>query len=70
MFGSFKVKVVPCIPTDSVVLKLAGDITMLNITYHVTYWDRLEWKDIFRDSVFEIKANRNTEGGAKSPGQR
>lgn len=26
---------------------------MLILTYHVTYWDRLGWKDTFADSAFD-----------------
>lgn len=42
-----------CPATNSHVLKLAEDPNMLILTYHVTYWDRLGWKDTFGDSVFD-----------------
>ena len=42
-----------CPTTNSNALKLAEDPTMLLLTYHVTYWDRLGWKDTFGDPAFD-----------------
>ena len=42
-----------CPPTSSNILKLADDPNMLILTYHVTYWDRLGWKDTFGNSAFD-----------------
>ena len=42
-----------CPATNSNVLELAEDPNMLILTYDVTYWDRLGWKDTFGDSVFD-----------------
>ena len=42
-----------CPATNSNVLELAEDPNMLILTYNVTYWDRLGWKDTFGDSVFD-----------------
>ena len=42
-----------CPASNSHVLKFAEDPNMLILTYHVTYWDRLGWKDTFGDSVFD-----------------
>lgn len=40
-----------CPATNSNVLKLAEDPNLLILTYDVTYWDRLGWKDTFGDSA-------------------
>lgn len=42
-----------CPPTNFGVLKLAEVPNLLILTYHVTYWDRLGWKDTFGDSAFD-----------------
>ena len=36
-----------CPPANSNVLKLVEDPNLLILTYNVTYWDRLGWKDTF-----------------------
>ena len=40
-----------CPAANSNVLKLAEDPNLLILTYDVTYWDRLGWKDTFGDSA-------------------
>ena len=40
-----------CPPANSNVLKLAEDPNLLILTYDVTYWDRLGWKDTFGNSA-------------------
>ena len=40
-----------CPPANSNVLKLAEDPNLLLLTYDVTYWDRLGWKDTFGNSA-------------------
>ena len=40
-----------CPPAISNVLKLAEDPNLLVLTYNVTYWDRLGWKDTFGNST-------------------
>ena len=42
-----------CPPTNSNVLKLVDDPNMLVLTYDVTYWDKLGWKDTFGKSAFD-----------------
>ncbi|KAL2043991.1 hypothetical protein N7G274_003511 [Stereocaulon virgatum] len=42
-----------CPPANSNVLKLAEDPNLLILTYDVTYWDRLGWKDTFGNSAFD-----------------
>ena len=40
-----------CPLANSNVLKLAEDSNLLILTYDVTYWDRLGWKDTFGNSA-------------------
>ena len=40
-----------CPPANSNVLMLAEDPNLLVLTYDVTYWDRLGWKDTFGNSA-------------------
>ena len=40
-----------CPPANSNVLKLAENPHLLVLTYDVTYWDRLGWKDTFGNSA-------------------
>ena len=40
-----------CPPANSNVLELAEDPNLLVLTYNVTYWDRLGWKDTFGNST-------------------
>ena len=42
-----------CPPANSNVLKLAEDPALLILTYDVTYWDRLGWKDTFGKTAFD-----------------
>ena len=42
-----------CPPTNANVLKLIEDPHLLILTYDVTYWDRLGWKDTFGNSAFD-----------------
>lgn len=42
-----------CPPANSNVLKLAEVPNLLILTYDVTYWDRLGWKDTFGSSAFD-----------------
>lgn len=42
-----------CPPTNSNVLKLTADPSLLILTYDVTYWDRLGWKDTFGNTAFD-----------------
>ncbi len=40
-----------CPPANSNILKLVEDPNLLVLTYDVTYWDRLGWKDTFGNSA-------------------
>ena len=42
-----------CPPTNANVLKLVDDPRFLVLTYDVTYWDRLGWKDTFGNLEFD-----------------
>lgn len=42
-----------CPPANLNVLKLAEDPNLLILTYDVTYWDRLGWKDTFGNSAHD-----------------
>ena len=42
-----------CPPANANILKLAQDPNMLVLTYEVTYWDYLGWKDTFGNSAFD-----------------
>ena len=42
-----------CPPSNSNVLRLIDDPNILVLTYNVTYWDRLGWKDTFGKSSFD-----------------
>ena len=42
-----------CPPTNASVLQLLDQPNLLILTYHVTYWDRLGWKDTFGKSAFD-----------------
>ena len=42
-----------CPPTNANVLKFVDDPHLLVLTYDVTYWDRLGWKDTFGNLEFD-----------------
>ena len=42
-----------CPTANDNVLKLAHDPNVLVMTYDVTYWDHLGWRDTFGNSVFD-----------------
>jgi hypothetical protein len=42
-----------CPPTNSNIIDLSSDPSYLVLTYEVTYWDYLGWKDTFGNSTFD-----------------
>ena len=42
-----------CPPTNSNIIQLSQDPNYLVLTYEVTYWDYLGWKDTFGNSAFD-----------------
>jgi len=42
-----------CPPTNSNIIQLSQDPNFLVLTYEVTYWDYLGWKDTFGNSSFD-----------------
>jgi hypothetical protein len=40
-----------CPPADALVGRLSADSSVLVLSYHITYWDDLGWKDPFSSSV-------------------
>lgn len=42
-----------CPPANDNLLKLVGRQDMLILTYDVTYWDHLGWRDTFGNAAFE-----------------
>lgn len=42
-----------CPPANANILRIADDPNLLVLTYEVTYWDRLGWKDTFGNSAFD-----------------
>ena len=44
-----------CPPANDNVLALTEDPNMLVLTYGVTYWDYLGWKDTFGSSIFDSR---------------
>lgn len=42
-----------CPPANANVIKLTEDPSLLVLTYEVTYWDRLGWRDTFGDYSFD-----------------
>lgn len=41
-----------CPAADAVLAELTEDPSVLPLAFHVTYWDRLGWKDLFADERF------------------
>lgn len=42
-----------CPPANDNIIRLTEDPDMLVLTYEVTYWDRLGWKDTFGNIAFD-----------------
>ena len=42
-----------CPPADDVLRDLARDSNVVALSFHVTYWNRLGWKDSFSQKVFD-----------------
>ena len=42
-----------CPPTNANLLELTADASSLLLTYHVTYWDYLGWRDTFGNKAFD-----------------
>ena len=44
-----------CPPTNANILKLLDNPNFLILTYHVTYWDHMGWKDTFGSPDFDAR---------------
>ena len=42
-----------CPPADDVLRDLAKDFNVIALSFHVTYWNRLGWKDSFSQKIFD-----------------
>ena len=42
-----------CPPADDVLRDLAKDSNIIALSFHVTYWNRLGWKDSFSQKIFD-----------------
>jgi hypothetical protein len=42
-----------CPPADDVLRDLAKDSNVVALSFHVTYWNRLGWKDSFSQKIFD-----------------
>jgi hypothetical protein len=42
-----------CPPADDVLRELAKDSNVMALSFHVTYWNRLGWKDSFSQKIFD-----------------
>ena len=42
-----------CPPADDVLRDLAQDSNVVALSFHVTYWNRLGWKDSFSQKIFD-----------------
>jgi hypothetical protein len=42
-----------CPPADDVLRDLAQDTNVVALSFHVTYWNRLGWKDSFSQKIFD-----------------
>jgi hypothetical protein len=42
-----------CPPADEVLSELAEKVTIFPLGFHVTYWNRLGWKDEFSQKIFD-----------------
>ena len=42
-----------CPPADDVLRDLAKDSNVIALSFHVTYWNRLGWKDSFSQKIFD-----------------
>jgi hypothetical protein len=47
-----------CPPADDVLRDLAKDSNVVALSYHVTYWNRLGWKDSFSQKIFDERQYR------------
>ena len=59
-----------CPPANAALAQYAGRSDILALTYAVTYWDRLGWKDTFARAEYterQYAYARNVGGGAYTP---
>jgi hypothetical protein len=42
-----------CPPADDVLRELAQDTNVMALSFHVTYWNRLGWRDSFSQKIFD-----------------
>jgi hypothetical protein len=50
-----------CPPADDVLRDLAKDSNVVALSFHVTYWNRLGWKDSFSQKIFDERQYRYAE---------
>ncbi|MCJ1474573.1 hypothetical protein MMC13_003232 [Lambiella insularis] len=54
-----------CPPANDNVVELIGQPGLLILTYEVTYWDHLGWKDTFGQSVFDHRQWEYAKAGGR-----
>ena len=54
-----------CPPANANINRIAGDEGILALSFAVTYWDRLGWKDIFADQAYTDRQWDYARGGSR-----
>lgn len=58
-----------CPPANANINRIAGDEGILALSFAVTYWDRLGWKDIFADEAYTERQWDYARTGARRSAQ-
>ena len=53
-----------CPPADALLAQLSARADVLALSFHVTYWDRLGWRDPFSDETFTRRQSAYAHGFA------